>query len=122
NTVAPTKFGLIEDVFIQATFTDGSGTVDLDEDNSSPGVTIKMDDTGDYDITFPAGNWVHVSGMHLDNKDDTPDATDAKVAVPCNISSDGTGKVLILATDDGLVADPDSGARLFVHLKVGRPV
>jgi type 1 fimbria pilin len=123
NTYAPLKFGAVHDVFIQATFTDGTGAVSLDSTNSSPGVGIAFDATGDYDITFPKGGWIHVSGAYLDNKDDTPDAADAHVAVPCNISGTaGTGKILILATDDGAVSHPDAGARLFVHLKVGRRV
>lgn len=118
NLYGPTKLVDLNVVILQATFSDGSGTVVRDADASSPETTITRDTTGDFDITFPKGTFVHVLGMHLDNKDDTPDAADAKVAVPCNIAN-GTGKVLILATDDGLVADPDANARLFVTLLIG---
>lgn len=120
NLYGPLKMVDLNLVVLQATFTDGSGAVSRDADNSSPETTIAIDTTGDYDITFPAGTFVHVVGCHLDNKDDTPDAADAHVCVPCNISSAGTGKILILATDDGLVAHPDQGARLFVTLLVGQ--
>lgn len=117
NVYGPQKFVDLSIVVLQATFLSGAST--RDADNSSPDTTITDDTTGDYDITFPPCTFVHVLGMHLDNKDDTPDAADAKVAVPCNISTAGTGKVLILATDDGLVAAPDDGARLFVTLLIG---
>jgi hypothetical protein len=116
NLYAPQKFVDVSIVVLQATFLSGAST--RDADNSSPDTTIADDTTGDYDITFPAGTGVHVLGMHLDNGDDTPDGADAHIAVPCDISADGTGKVLILATDDGLVAAPDDGARLFVTLLV----
>lgn len=103
-------------VLIQATF-GAAGAVTRDAANSSPDTTITLDTTGDYDITFPKCEGVHVVGCHLDNGDDTPDAADAFVAAPVGLSaSAGTGKVLICATDDGLVSAPDSGGRLYVTL------
>lgn len=117
NVFGPKTFGDLSLVVIQATF--ASGVATRDASNSSPDTTCTGNSGGVYAITFPACQFVHVVGCQLDNKDATPDGADAHVAVPISISAAGTGSIATLATDDGLVADPDDTARLFVTLLCG---
>lgn len=104
-------------VCIQATFTSGAAT--RDAATSSPGTTISSGSGSVYDITFPACTFVHVLGLALDNKDTTPDGADAVLPIAINIAAAGTGKIAIMASDDGLVVDPDDNARLYVTLLCG---
>lgn len=121
TSLSPTKFGVIHDVFIQATYASSGTSWTLDSDGSSPGVTIARDAAGDVDITFPKGQWVHFVGGGLDLGSDTPDDDIAKSVNPRSLNAAaGTGKILLHANDDGTEVDAPDGARLYVHLKVGR--
>lgn len=118
NLAGPLKLRHLSVVVIQATFSSGVAT--LDTDASSPDVTIAKDTTGDYDITFPAGQFVHCIGVHLDPAADDP--TDANVAdaYPRSLDAGGTGKILFMHSDDGGLADPDDDTRLYLTLLVGK--
>jgi hypothetical protein len=117
NLAAPVKFGTVLLVTLQATFASGVATVDTV--NSSPGVTLVKDTTGDYDVTFPKGTWVHFVGGSLDLADDTPTATAVKIVLPIGFVAAGTGKVLFANTDDGGLEDPADGTRVYLTLLVG---
>jgi hypothetical protein len=119
NLSAPLKFRDLNVVVLQATFASGSATIDAT--NSSPSVTISAGSGSVYAVTVPPGQFGHIVGCHLDNKDSTPDAIDAHIAVPVNYDASlGTLSIAVLATDDGLVADPDDTARLYLTLLIGR--
>lgn len=130
-TLSPLKWGQIHDVFLQATFASGVATVD--RVNSFPGnatgqdpLNLVKDTTGDYDVTFPKGVWVHVAGCALAPEDDTPGATYTEVVPFGFVAASGTGKVLFMNDDNtsgiGTQADPPDGSRLYLYLKVGRRV
>lgn len=105
-------------VVIQATISGGVAT--RDADNSSPNTTIAQDTTADYDITFPAGSFVHWVGGGIDNASDTPADTVAKIVNPRSLNaSAGTGKILFSAADDGDEVEPATGARVYITLLVG---
>jgi len=115
---APLKFRHVHFIVLQATFSSGVATVDASE--SSPGVTLVKDTTGDYDVTFPKGQWVHVVGCALDPASDTPtDSVETKVS-PRSFVATGTGKLLFSHVDDGGEADPEDNTRVYLTLMLGR--
>ena len=115
-TQTPGKFGVIACYYLQCTF--ASGVATADDADTSQGVTIAKDTTGDYDVTFPSGEGIVMVNAMLDPAADDP--TDANVAVPLPRSfvPGGTGKILFVHTDDGGNADPDDSSRLYLEIKV----
>lgn len=112
----PGKFGVIAVYYLQATF--ASGVATADDTNTSQGVTIVKDATGDYDVTFPSGEGIaHVSAS-LDPASDTPTANTVAVPLPRSFAAAGTGKVLFAHTDDGGLADPEDTTRLYLKIEV----
>lgn len=107
-------------VYLQATFASGVATVDTSE--SAPDVTLTKDSTGDYDLTFPAGTFVHCVGCVLDPGTDTPTTEALRVNPRSLNASEGTGKVLFTNRDGSpAVTDPGDGVRLYLTLLVGGP-
>lgn len=118
----PKRQGRLALVYIQATFASGVATVDTEK--SSPRVTMVKDTTGDYDITFPKGQFVHCVGITMDPATDTP-TTGALVGYPRSLvaagsNGTGTGKILFVNEDGSpAVTDPGDNVRCYITLLVG---
>lgn len=115
----PIKFGMVCPIYWAAAI-GAAGAVTLDAANSSPGVTIALTSTGLYAVTFPKGAIGKVfSGGSIQNNDITPDVAAGRIVSDCVFDlALGTGSILVTAGDDGDVADPTDGSRLYYKLEL----
>jgi hypothetical protein len=115
----PIKFGMVCPLY-WAVAIGATGAPTLDAANSSPGVTIARTSAGLYAITFAKGAIAKVfSGGSIQNDDVSPTAADGRIVSDCVFDlAAGTGNILVTAGDDGDVADPTDGARLYYKLEL----
>lgn len=115
NFYGPKLFGDLNLVFIQATIAGGSGAVTRDAAASSPGTTITRSNTGQYDITFPAGQYF------IPLEACTVLAEQLGSAGFCEAFSATAGTASYeFATTAGTAADPADLTRLCIAFLVGR--
>ena len=122
NLYSAGKFGDQTLVQLQAVFASSGPTITADAANTSPGVTITRDGTGQFTVKFPAGSTAHPlylcrvlaeagAGQFIDIESLTPSLNDGT----------GLGSMTVeTSTTKGTAADPADGERLFFTLLVGQ--
>lgn len=92
-----------------------SGAVTLTAAESSPGVTIALNTTGQYDITFPKCQTVFLLGAHSL----LAEAVGSQIQFEA-LSAAGTGSFeTALTTAGATAAEPASGTRFYIALLCG---
>lgn len=115
NTFGPVQFGDLHLVLIQANI-GASGAVTLDAANSSPDVTITLATTGQYTITFPSCQTVHL----LSAEALLAEAVGSAIYFE-SLSAAGTGAFeTAVNTAAATAAEPASGTRFFITLLCGK--
>lgn len=113
----PKRQGRLALVYAQFTITDGSGTPSLDTANSSPGLTIARNGTGQYTLTFPKVVFAHFIGEGVQLAESAGSRIYPETLTP---SSGGVGTLTFeTATTPGTAADPAVDSRLYITLLVG---
>jgi hypothetical protein len=114
----PKRQGRLALAYLQATFSDGSGTFTQSADNSSPRCTLTRNGTGQYTVTFPKVVLAHLVGLVIG----APESAGANFVNPevLTPASGGAGTLTIeTSTTLGTAADPVTGSKLYVTLLLG---
>lgn len=114
----PKRQGRLALVYLQATFSDGSGTFAQATDMSSPRATLSRTGAGQYKVVFPKSQFAHIVGLVLF----APESAGANFANAESITAatGGQGEFLFeTSTTLGTAADPVTGSVLHVTLLVG---
>lgn len=111
---------------LEWTYSDGSGAVDLDEQQSDQDVNIAtpvaFSATGITAITFPKSARAWVLGWNLSAGTPATGANHRDVEVTDLSANAGTCKVRFFDLDGTpTAADPASGSRMTLHLRLERP-
>lgn len=110
---------------LEWTFSDGSGAVALDEDQSDddPRVATPVADggTGITSLQLPKGDRYRLVGLNLEPATEGTASNYRQVSFVSADSAAGTAEVRFVAANGGALSDPESGSRVRLTLIIDYP-